>query len=182
MREIEVLGTLKSDNAAKVAADLAASQAALDAARERGDSDTGLAAFLTKLKADIDLFAGSPLSPATPTPGPDLNDDGIDAFASFHLGQATVKGGASGGPLFPNRPKLRNLFQIRKGIVAEMVKGGISPIEAEKVVGQLGDGHIIDLLIKYGPMLYAIARAIALMFGFPLPPLPFGDDTPKYTL
>lgn len=65
--------------------------------------------------------------------------------------------------------RLLDLRAKRREIIAELRRNGI---DGEHVVGKLGDGTLLELLVKYGPTIYAIARAIAAMFGVILPPLP----------
>lgn len=65
--------------------------------------------------------------------------------------------------------KLVDFVQLRREIREHLEAAGF---DGEAVVGALGDGKIIDLITKYGPTAYALARAIAALFGIVLPPIP----------
>lgn len=65
--------------------------------------------------------------------------------------------------------KLVDFVQLRREIREHLEAAGF---DGEAVVGALGDSKIIDLITKYGPTAYALARAIAALFGIALPPIP----------
>ena len=64
------------------------------------------------------------------------------------------------------------ILHVHMEEAAKAAGGQASLGSARAMVGSFGDGHLIQLLLKYGPFLYAIAQVILAMFGIPLPPLP----------
>ncbi len=162
LTEVQAFGDLTADASSKAIDAKAKADAAAEAANAKTQIDIRLRDALSQLKADLDSFA-YPM----PEPEPDPIPDGGPSFASF---ESNVKSQLVSQGIFNGR--ILDLLRVRRNIVEELVKGGVDRKSAQNVVGKFGDGHIIDLLIKYGPTIYAIARAIALMFGIPLPPLP----------